>query len=150
MRITFLALVLVLAACSPGRHSAGKSGGQVATPSPAPASARPSATRPPPGDEAAPPENDPAAHTVTFAIKGSVRRTSVTYTMPGGRKRHSVVSPPWSKTFTVNDGQSIDVTAHSTGAGELTCTLEVDGDLVKSATSSGDSATVDCGDSLGF
>ena len=50
----------------------------------------------------------------------------------------------------MNDGQSIDVTAHSTGGGELTCTLKVDGDLVKSATSSGDSATVDCGDSLGF
>jgi hypothetical protein len=150
MRITFLALVLVLAACSPGHHSAGHSGGQVATPSHAPTFARPPATPPPPGDEAAPPENDKGAHTVTFAIKGSVRRTSVTYTTPDGRKRHSVVSPPWSRTFTVNDGQSIDVTAHSTGAGELTCTLKVDGDLVKSATSSGDSATVDCGDSLGF
>ena len=42
------------------------------------------------------------------------------------------------------------VSAHSTGAGELTCTLKVDGELVKSATSSGGSATVDCGDSFGF
>jgi len=50
----------------------------------------------------------------------------------------------------VNDGQSIDVTARGTGAGELTCTLEIDGELVKSATASGDSATVDCGESLGF
>ncbi|GAB2838529.1 hypothetical protein GCM10027176_48420 [Actinoallomurus bryophytorum] len=150
MRITFLTLVFVLAACSPGRHSAGHSGGQAATPSHAPTSARPPATPPPPGDEAAPPDDDTGAHTVTFAVKGSVRRASVTYTVPGGRRHHSVVSPPWSRTFTVNDGQSIDVTAHSTGDGELTCTLEVDGDLVKSATSSGGSATVDCGDGLGF
>jgi hypothetical protein len=150
MRITFLALVLVLAACSPGRHSAGHSGGQVQTPSSTPAITRTPAIPPSPGGRAAPPEKNPGAHTVTFAVKGSVRRTSVTYTTPDGRKRRSVVSPPWSKTFTVNDGQGIDVTAHSTGAGELTCTLKVDGDLVKSATSSGDSATVDCGDSLGF
>jgi hypothetical protein len=154
MRITFLALVLVLAACSPGRHSDGHSGGQVLTPSPTPTFARTPATSPPTGNEAAPPDENadgaPGAHTVTFAIKGSVRRTSVTYTLPGGQKRHSVVSPPWSRTFTVNDGQSIDVSAHSTGAGELTCTLKVDGELVKSATSSGGSATVDCGDSFGF
>jgi hypothetical protein len=155
MRIIFLALalalVLVLGACSPGRHSAGHSGGRAGTPSPtppvAPTFARPTVP-PPPATRAAPPEGD--AHTVTFAIKGSVRRTSVTYTMPGGQKHHSVVTPPWSKTFTVNDGQSIGVTAHSTGAGELTCTLRVDGDLVKSATSSGGSATVDCGDDFGF
>lgn len=70
--------------------------------------------------------------------------------MPGGQKWRSVVSPPWSKTFTVADGQSVDVHAHSSGDGELICTLKVDGELVKSATSSGDSATVDCGDSLGF
>jgi hypothetical protein len=154
MRITFLALVLVLAACSPGRHSDGHSGGQVRTPSPpaptvAPTFARTPATAPPPGEHEAPPGDIPGAHTVTFVIKGSVRRTSVTYTLPGGQKRHSVVSPPWSKTFTVNDGQSIDVSAHSTGGGELTCTLKVDGELVKSATSSGGSATVDCGDSFG-
>jgi hypothetical protein len=154
MRITFLALLLTLAACSTGRHSAGNSGGQVGTPSPtpsvAPTVAGTPATSPPPREEAAPPEQNPGTHTVTFAIKGSVRRTSVTYTMPGGQKHHSVVSPPWSKTFTVNDGQSIDVNAHSTGAGELTCTLKVDGELVKSATSSGGSATVDCGDDFGF
>jgi hypothetical protein len=154
MRLNFLALVLVLAACSPGHRSDGRSGGQGATPVPTPTVAPTFAATPgtasPPGGEVVPPEKNAGVHTVTFAIRGSVRRTSVTYTTPGGQKRHSVVSPPWSKTFTVNDGQSIDVTAHSTGAGELTCTLKVDGDLVKSATSSGDSATVDCGDSLGF
>jgi len=97
-----------------------------------------------------PPETGAGTHTVTFAVRGSVRRASVTYTAPGGLTRRSVVSPPWSKTFTVADGQSIDVNAHSGGGGELTCTLKVDGELVKSATSSGDSANVDCGDSLGF
>jgi hypothetical protein len=147
MRIGLVVLVLLLGACSPGGHSArpkGHSGGQApATPS----TGSPSPAVPPP-DDAAPVR--PEAHTVTFAIRGSVRRSSVSYTGPDGHKSHLVVSPPWSRTFTVNDGQSVDVTAHSTGEGELTCTLKVDGDLVKSATSSGDSATVDCGDSLGF
>jgi hypothetical protein len=152
MRITFVLLVLTLAACSSGGHSAGGPNGHSSARTPAPVTTgplfgSPGVTAPPPDVEA--PER-PGAHTVTFAIRGSVRRTSVSYTTPDGRKRHTVVSPPWSKTFTVNDGQSVDVTAHSTGAGELTCTLVVDGDLVKSATSSGDSATVDCGDTFGF
>jgi hypothetical protein len=97
-----------------------------------------------------PPEAGAGTHRVTFAIRGSVRRALITYTAPGGRKQRAVISPPWSKTFTVADGQSIDVNAHSSGGGELTCTLKVDGEPVKSATSSGGSATVDCGDSLGF
>jgi hypothetical protein len=149
VRIGLVVLVLLVGGCSPSGHSArptGHSGGR------APGTATPSMGSPspavPPPDDAAPVR--PKAHTVTFAIRGSVRRSSVTYTTPDGRKSHLVVAPPWSKTFEVNDGQSVDVTAHSTGEGELTCTLKVDGDLVKSATSSGDSATVDCGDSLGF
>ena len=90
------------------------------------------------------------AHTVTFAIRGSVRRAWVSYALSGGPKRRAAVSPPWSRTFTVPDGEDVEVSAHSSGDGELTCTLRVDGDLVKSATSSSDSATVDCGDRLGF
>ena len=155
MRIIFVVMVLVLAACSPGGRSGGGSAGSSATPAPAPATrpadVPPPATGPTPGERASlPPDTDAGTHTVTFAIRGSVRRTSVTYTTPSGRTTRGVVSPPWSRTFTVADGQSIDVHAHSSGSGELTCTLRVDGELVKSATSSGDSATVDCGDSLGF
>lgn len=154
MRIGVVILLLMLGACSPGDHSAGGPKGHsgARTPAPTPVSSGPAFRSPPP---ATPPPDDaapvrPGAHKVTFAIRGDVRRSSVSLTTPDGREQHIVVSPPWSRTFTVNDGQSIDVTAHSTGGGELTCTLKVDGDLVKSATSSGDSATVDCGDSLGF
>jgi hypothetical protein len=157
MRIIFVVLVMTLAACSPGgRGSGGGPAGSTATPAPtapvtSPTSAPPAPTGPAPGErESLPPETGAGTHRVTFAIRGSVGRTSVTYTAPGAPKRRTVVTPPWSKTFTVADGQSVDVHAHSGGDGELTCTLRVDGELVKSATSSGDSATVDCGDSLGF
>ncbi|MGH3381407.1 MAG: hypothetical protein ACRDP6_42425 [Actinoallomurus sp.] len=151
MRIIFVVMVFVLAACSSGGRPGGGSAGSSATPAPV---TRPTSS-PAPGDDPAPggreslpPET--GTHTVTFAIRGSARRTSVTYAMSGRRKQRMVVSPPWSRTFTVADGQSIDVNAHSSGSGELTCTVKVDGELVKRATSSGDSATVDCGDSLGF
>lgn len=153
MRIIFLVMVFVLAGCSSGGSSGGRSGtgsgGREMTPTPAPTPS-PGATPTGGGALPPPPEIAAGAHTVTFAIRGSVRRASVTYVLPGGRKHRAVVSPPWSRTFTVRDGQSIDVNAHSSGDGELTCTLKVDGGLVKSATSSGGSATVDCGDSLGF
>jgi len=150
MRIIFVVMVFVLAACSSGGPGGGPAGPS-ATPAPV---TRPTGS-PAPGDDLAPggreslpPET--GTHTVTFAIRGSARRTSVTYTTSGGREQRIVVSPPWSRTFTVADGQSIDVNAHSSGSGELSCTVRVDGELVKSATSSGDPATVDCGDSLGF
>lgn len=147
MRIILVAMLLVLAGCSSGGHSRGSAE------TPAPVSTVPASTAAPvvtptaDGRDSLPPAG---AHTVTFDIRGSVRRTSVTYTAPGGGRSRIVVTPPWSKTFTVADGQSIDLAARSAGGGELTCTLRVDGELVKSATSSGDSTTVDCGDSLGF
>lgn len=149
MRNLLVFLMFVLAACSPGGHSArppkGHSAGDSGTPAPVaddPAFGSPSVVAPPPDEPPA------ESHRVTFAIRGGARRTTVSYTTPDGRERRVVISPPWSMTFTVPDGRSVDVSAH--GAGELTCTLTVDGELVKSATSSGDSATVDCGDSLGF
>jgi hypothetical protein len=157
MRIIFVILVLTLAACSSGRHSASTSNGQ----SSAPATSAPTATGsafatppagPPPADEEpgeGVPER-PEAHKVTFAVRGDASRTDVSFTTPDGRRRRVVVSPPWSRTFTVRDGQRIAVTARSRGAGELTCTVRVDGELVKSSRSSGSPADTGCGDSLGF
>jgi hypothetical protein len=159
MRIILVVLVLALGACSSGGHSAGGSNGHSLSPLPAPVTTGPAfgspratapVTTPPPDDEPGEdaPEH-PGPHKVTFAIRGN-GRASVSFTAPDGHHRRMVVSPPWSRTFTVNDGQKVDVNAHGTGSGELTCTLSVDGELVKSATSSGGSSTVDCGDSLGF
>jgi hypothetical protein len=72
----------------------------------------------------------------------------VTYQVPGEPKRRLVVSPPWSKTFTVAEGRDFDVRAHSDADGSLSCSLKVDGELLKNAMSSGDDMTVDCGDSI--
>lgn len=88
-------------------------------------------------------------HRVTLAIGGSTRRTSLTYTMPGGSRRREVVRPPWSRTFTARDGQDVDMVARSEAGGSLTCSLKVDGEELKSAMSSGDSMTIDCGDTIG-
>lgn len=149
MRNLLVFLVFALAGCSAGGHSArppkGHSAGRPGTPASVtddPAFGSPPMVTPPPGEPPA------ESHRVTFAIRGGARRTTVSYTTPDGRERRVVISSPWSVTLTVPDGRSVDVSAH--GTGELTCTLTVDGELVKSATSSGDSATVDCGDSLGF
>jgi hypothetical protein len=132
MRMIAVVVLLALAGCSSGGRSVS-----------APAPARGAAV-------AASPSISPDVHRVTFLIRGTVSRTAVTYTTPDGRKHQDVVAPPWSRTFTVSAGQSIEMSAHSTGGGALTCALDVDGELVKSATSSGDSATVECGDGLGF
>lgn len=141
MRILLVFLVFALAACSPGGHSARPRKGHSASPPGAPApvtSASPPVVTSPPGK----------SHRVTFAIRGHAGDVTVSYTAPDGRERRAVVSPPWSTTFTVPEGRSVNLSAR--GTGDLTCTLTVDGDLVKSASSSGSSAVVDCGDSVGF
>jgi hypothetical protein len=149
VRIILLVIVCVLAGCSPGGRSGERSGGRKTAETPGNAISTPPLT-PSGGRMPSPPENGIGAHRVTFAIRGGVRRAWVTYALSGGPKRRAVVSPPWSRTFTVADGEDVEVTARSGDDGELTCTLSVDGDLVKSASSSGDSAVVDCGDRLGF
>ncbi len=153
MRIIVLAVLLALAACSPDRRPATRSAGHSAGPSADPSAGRPAGRPPTPDLSTAPaepsPRPAPGAHRVTFSLRGAPGRTSVTYTTPGGRREHDVVSPPWNATFNVRDGESLDVRAHRSGGGELTCTLRVDGELVKSASSSGDSATVECGDEFG-
>lgn len=137
--ISFSAVALALAACAPSGHPPGRSGGEPSTLG---------ATRgsPSPQRPAAPPAR---SHSVTLTIEGTVRRTSVTYTPPGGRTEHRVIAPPWSRTFTAADGQSFELTAHSDADGSLGCRLTVDGEVLKSAMSSGDSMTVDCGDIVG-
>jgi hypothetical protein len=153
----FLVTALLLAACSPS--------GRPAERNPAPADpGSPRGTLPapattpavPPGGRSSPwaPSASPAAgeraHTVTLTVGGSARRATVTYTGPDGREKRSVVSPPWTRTFAVHDGQTLGVTAHSESGGSLSCAFRADGELLRSAMSSGDSATVDCGDSIGF
>lgn len=155
-----LFVVLALAGCSDGGRT---SRGRPATAGPA----RGGAGSSPPGGAATPggtmtplpgaggglpPETAaPAAgtHRVTLAIGGSTRRTSLTYTVPGGPRRREVVRPPWKTTFTVRDGQDVDMVARSDAGGSLTCSLKVDGEELKSAMSSGDSMTIDCGDTIG-
>jgi hypothetical protein len=162
MRIILMILVLALGACSSGGHSAGGPNGHSLSSAPTPAPTDPAFGSPgadgsPRSTAATPPDDEPGeeapehhgTHKVTFAVRGS-GRASVSFTTPDGHRRRMVVSPPWSRTFTVDDGQSVDVNAHGGGSGELTCTLSVDGELVKSASSSGGSADVDCGDSVGF
>jgi hypothetical protein len=147
MLIIFVILVLALAACSSGGHSGGVSNGHSSTPMPR---VTVTVTSPPADDEPAPEERPAGEHRVTFAIRGGMRRAAVSYTTPDGVRRRLVVAPPWSRTFSVKDGRRVDVAAHGSGSGDLTCTLTVDGELVKSASSSGDSANVECGDEIGF
>jgi hypothetical protein len=86
---------------------------------------------------------------VVLAIGGTTQRASLTYTLPGGLRRREIVTPPWRRTFTASEGQDVDMVARSDAGGSLTCSLKVDGEELKSAMTSGDSMTIDCGDRIG-
>lgn len=149
------AAAILLAGCGDGRAPEG--GGGILAPGTAPPT--PPATYVPPVTTPVPrtplnptsPDADVGAHTVVFAIGGTVRRTAITITVPGGHRQRILVSPPWRRTFTVRDGETLGLRARSVARGTLSCVLKVDGEPVKSSTSSSDATMdTDCGDTIGF
>ncbi len=149
MRIFSLAVAgLLLAACSPGGHRAARTETPAAGVSSGAAPVAPVPSSAAPGEAPSRTAPEGRTHRVTFTVGGTVRRTSVTYALPGGPKKRIVVSPPWSKTFTASEGQEFDIRAHSDGGGSLSCSLKVDGEVLKDAMSSGGDMAVDCGDGI--
>jgi hypothetical protein len=98
---------------------------------------------------AAAPAAEAAGHTVTYKVLGSGRGL-VTYMKEGFQQEQvSGAKLPWSKDLTFKDdisafsGLSL-VVQHSSGGGDITCKILVDGKEVSSSTSSGAYAVVTC------
>jgi hypothetical protein len=52
---------------------------------------------------------------------------SVVLTTPGGQTRQTAQALPWERTVTVEPGQQVSVSVHSSRATSLECTITVDG-----------------------
>ncbi len=88
-----------------------------------------------------------AANQVTYSVSGSASSASVTYSGAGGDTvQDNDVSVPWSKELTIpaGDYRFLSILAQNGGGGDITCTIKVGGEVVKTNTSTGDFAIADC------
>jgi hypothetical protein len=95
-----------------------------------------------------PADADPASHTVVYAVSGTARHGDLTYATDdtSGTVQEQDVQVPWTKTLPIPDSalNSYQLTAQNTGSGSITCTVTVDGTVVKTVTASGAYATANC------
>lgn len=91
-------------------------------------------------------EAEKTNHTVVLEVAGSgVKRADVTYVRGEDRTEDQGAELPWRKTVTTVSLDGISVFAQNTGdAGELTCTITVDGKVRQEVAVEGELALVAC------
>lgn len=89
-------------------------------------------------------------HSVVYKVTGTSKVAStLTYTTDGGTTTEQVSNAklPWSKSLKIKGMISIYQISAQNGLGEtgtITCTIEVDGEVVKTATAEGEAAIASC------
>lgn len=93
-------------------------------------------------------DGDTSVHTVVYAVGGSARHADLTYTTDGAMtiEQAEGARVPWTKTLVINDNQLdvYQVMAQNTGSGRVTCSIKVDGHVVKTVTATGAYAIASC------
>lgn len=88
-----------------------------------------------------------AVHTVVYKVSGSSQAASLTYTTDGSGSTEQVADAalPWTKTVQVKGlVLTYQVLAQNSAPGTVTCSIEVDGKVVKTATANGQSSIAHC------
>lgn len=116
------------------------------TPAPTTSAAAPAASgSAAPAAPAASESAAPAATGVVYEVAGSGRATSITYGEGGGVSQQNGTRLPWTKTAKAADGFGIyALTAQSSGSGEISCKITVNGEEIATQTSSGQYSVVSC------
>jgi len=89
-------------------------------------------------------------HVVVYTISGSATKGLVTWMTPSGISQANGAKLPWTKTISMGDGASLSVSAQNAAGGTIKCTISVDGEVVKSGSSSGSYAIASCAGIIGF
>ncbi|WP_164717254.1 hypothetical protein [Actinomadura sp. J1-007] len=98
-----------------------------------------------PGGE---PARKDGLHEITYRITGSAERGMMTYSTPSGQEQ--VTKPvPWAKRFRAKAGEFLSISAQNEGSGTISCTITVDGKVIKRAKSSGEYTIAACDAMLG-
>lgn len=140
-------LLVILIAAIGGGGSSTPTGSTGAAPTAAPSSSAPAG-----GGSTGASSSAPASSGVVYEVTGSGRATSISYGSDGGISQANGERLPWTESAEAADGFGIySLTAQSSGSGEITCRITVDGEEIARQTSRGQYAVVSCsGTSSGF
>jgi len=88
-------------------------------------------------------------HTVVYKISGTSKKADLTYTTDGATTTEQTTDTPvpWTKTLKIKTAMPVyQVSAQNSMGqkGSVTCTIEVDGKQVKTATAKGEAAIASC------
>lgn len=82
---------------------------------------------------------------VTYQVTGSATEASLTYQNGDGGTSQEKVSLPWSLTVKAPASNFLYISAQNEGDyGDITCTISVDGKVIKTSTSSGSYTIASC------
>ena len=78
-------------------------------------------------------------HSIRYVVAGNSRQADVTYENPNGdTSQEAGVVVPWEYSFTEESGAFLYISAQrGAAAGDITCSIEVDGQTVETNTSGG-------------
>jgi len=93
----------------------------------------------------------PTIHTVTYRITGSVgARADLTYeNEQGNGEQQDDVILPWTKTYRMESGDFMYISAQLQSDGQIRCEILVDNVVAESAQSSGQYVIASCSGSVG-
>jgi hypothetical protein len=86
---------------------------------------------------------------VTLLVRASDNSTaSIQYSDEQGSVQRERAAVPWEKTFALKIGDRVTLYAERSGPGSITCLVLVDGELLKTATGTGNHGSASCGTAL--
>ena len=92
-----------------------------------------------------PPSGAYAGQDVTYQVTGSATEASLTYQNGDGGTSQEKVNLPWSLTVKAPQSNFLYISAQNEADyGDITCTISVDGKVIKTSTSSGAYTIASC------
>ena len=74
---------------------------------------------------------------VRYLVTGKTDLAAVTFRIPPGDDTDTHLTIPWEYSFSALPGVFVDLTAVRSSPGDVTCSIEVDGDTIETGTSNG-------------
>jgi len=83
---------------------------------------------------------------VKYVVKGSASSASITYNNEQGGTEQVDVFLPFEKDLSPSSGSAVSIVAQNNGTGSITCEIWVNGEKVKTSTSTAEYGVVTCTD----
>lgn len=87
---------------------------------------------------------------MVYTVAGTATKGLITYSTPSGQEQKNGAKVPWKKTFKAKDGEILAVSVQNAGGGSVTCSITLDGKVIKKGKSTGSYAIASCDGIIGL